>query len=161
MNSDMQENITTMPTRNQQKSNRDLDRKEVVRIKDFMVGLMAPDCGCIEFTSQEIATSHLWALNLLRSANGFLFQGSSLYVSMTVQENLEFPLRRHKEKLGIIDDTMPLVLEVLESVKLERTMNLIPEKRLGGMKRRIALARKFILKPKNKSLNEPTNSLIP
>ena len=86
---------------------------------------------------------------------------------MTVQENLEFPLRRHKEKLGIIDDTIPLVLdvlevlEVLESVKLERTMNLIPEKRLGGMKRRIALARKFILKPKNKSLNEPTNSLIP
>ena len=60
---------------------------------------------------------------------------------MTVRENLEFPMRRHKEKLGDITDTTPLVLEALESVGLADAIDLMPEELSGGMKRRVALAR--------------------
>jgi phospholipid/cholesterol/gamma-HCH transport system ATP-binding protein len=80
---------------------------------------------------------------------------------MTVRENLEFPMRRHKEKLGNVTDTEPLVLEALESVGLAHTMNLMPEELSGGMKRRVALARTLILRPKIILYDEPTSGLDP
>jgi phospholipid/cholesterol/gamma-HCH transport system ATP-binding protein len=126
-----------------------------------LIGLMKPDSGYIEILGKEIATLDRKALDELRSDIGFLFQGSALYDSMTVRENLEFPMRRHKQKLGIVSDTTPLVLEALENVGLAHTMDLMPEELSGGMKRRIALARTLILKPKVILYDEPTSGLDP
>jgi len=126
-----------------------------------LVGLLAPDSGYIAVMGKEINTLDRTALDTLRSDIGFLFQGSALYDSMTVRENLEFPMRRHREKLGNIGDTTPLVLEALENVGLGHTMDLMPEELSGGMKRRVALARTLILKPKIILYDEPTSGLDP
>ena len=100
-------------------------------------------------------------LDELRTEIGFLFQGSALYDSMSVRENLEFPLRRHTKKFGIIEDTTPLVMEALESVGLAHAIDLMPNELSGGMKRRIALARTLILKPKIILYDERTTGLDP
>lgn len=126
-----------------------------------LVGLMQPDRGFISVMGQEIKTLDRETLDALRSDIGFLFQGSALYDSMTVRENLEFPLRRHTEKVGMVADTEPLVLEALESVGLAQTMNLMPAELSGGMKRRVALARALILRPKIILYDEPTSGLDP
>ncbi len=70
-------------------------------------------------------------------------------------------MRRHREKLGEIRDTTPFVLEALESVGLEHTMELMPAELSGGMKRRVALARAIILRPKIICYDEPTSGLDP
>ena len=126
-----------------------------------LVGLMRPDSGYVSVMGKEITKLDRDALDMLRSDIGFLFQGSALYDSMTVRENLEFPMRRHKEKLGVVTDTLPLVLEALESVGLAHTMDLMPEELSGGMKRRVALARTLILRPKIILYDEPTSGLDP
>ena len=126
-----------------------------------LVGLMQPDSGYIYVMGKEIKLLDRTTLDILRSEIGFLFQGSALYDSMTVRENLEFPMRRHKEKLGIIKDTTPLVLEALESVGLADAIDLMPEELSGGMKRRVALARTLILRPKIILYDEPTSGLDP
>lgn len=126
-----------------------------------LVGLMTPDSGYIEVMGREIGALDRQNLDELRSDIGFLFQGSALYDSMTVQENLEFPMRRHKEKLGVVQDTTPLVVEALENVGLGHTMDLMPSELSGGMKRRVALARTLILKPKIILYDEPTSGLDP
>ncbi len=126
-----------------------------------LVGLMQPDSGFLSVMGKEIKTLDRKTLDALRSDIGFLFQGSALYDSMTVRENLEFPMRRHKEKLGNIEDTAPLVLEALENVGLAHTMDLMPSELSGGMKRRVALARTLILKPKIILYDEPTSGLDP
>ncbi len=126
-----------------------------------LVGLMQPDSGYISVMGREIQKMDRQDLDQLRADIGFLFQGSALYDSMTVRENLEFPMRRHKDKLGSITDTTPLVLEALENVGLAHTMDLMPEELSGGMKRRVALARTLILKPKIILYDEPTSGLDP
>lgn len=126
-----------------------------------LVGLMQPDSGYIAVMGKEIKLLDRTTLDILRSEIGFLFQGSALYDSMTVRENLEFPMRRHKEKLGDITDTSPLVLEALESVGLADAIDLMPEELSGGMKRRVALARTLILRPKIILYDEPTSGLDP
>ena len=126
-----------------------------------LVGLMHPDSGYISVMGHNISELDQETLDTLRADIGFLFQGSALYDSMTVRENLEFPMRRHKEKLGNITDTTPFVLEALESVGLEHTMALMPEELSGGMKRRVALARAIILRPKIIFYDEPTSGLDP
>jgi len=82
-------------------------------------------------------------------------------IQCLVRENLEFPLRRHTKKFGKIKDTTPLVIEALESVGLANAINLMPNELSGGMKRRIALARTLILKPKIILYDEPTTGLDP
>lgn len=126
-----------------------------------LVGLMRPDSGYVSVMGREITKLDRDALDVLRSDIGFLFQGSALYDSMTVRQNLEFPMRRHKEKLGEVSDTLPLVLEALDSVGLAHTMDLMPEELSGGMKRRVALARTLILRPKIILYDEPTSGLDP
>jgi len=126
-----------------------------------LVGLMLPDSGYVEVLGKEISKLDQIALDELRSDIGFLFQGSALYDSMTVRENLEFPMRRHRKKFEGIEDTLPLVKEALENVGLAHTMDLMPEELSGGMKRRVALARAIILKPKLILYDEPTSGLDP
>jgi phospholipid/cholesterol/gamma-HCH transport system ATP-binding protein len=126
-----------------------------------LIGLEEADDGSIEVMGKNIRTLTREALDELRTEVGFLFQGSALYDSMSVRENLEFPLRRHTKKFGIIKDTTPLVVEALESVGLANTIDLMPNELSGGMKRRIALARTLILKPKIILYDEPTTGLDP
>lgn len=126
-----------------------------------LIGLTEVDSGNIEIMGKNLRSLNQNELNELRTEVGFLFQGSALYDSMTVRENLEFPLRRHKQKFGIVDDTTPLVEEALNNVGLLNAINLMPAELSGGMKRRIALARTLILKPKIILYDEPTSGLDP
>ena len=126
-----------------------------------LIGLEEPDSGSIIVMGKDISTLNRDELDELRTEVGFLFQGSALYDSMTVRENLEFPLRRHTKKFGEIEDTTPLVMEALENVGLAHTINLMPEELSGGMKRRVALARTLILQPRIILYDEPTTGLDP
>ena len=126
-----------------------------------LVGLMEPDEGSIEVMGKDISTLNRVDMDELRTEIGFLFQGSALYDSMTVRENLEFPLRRHEHKFGTITDPEPLIIEALESVGLVDAIDLMPSELSGGMQRRVALARTLILKPKIILYDEPTSGLDP
>ncbi len=126
-----------------------------------LVGLEDFDNGSIKVLGKDIGTISDVEMDELRTQIGFLFQGSALYDSMTVRENLEFPLRRHVKKFGNIKNTTPLVMEALENVGLSRAIDLMPDELSGGMKRRIALARTLILKPGIILYDEPTTGLDP
>ena len=126
-----------------------------------LIGLEEPDNGTITIMGQNINNLEHSELDELRTEIGFLFQGSALYDSMTVRENLEFPLRRHTKKFGVIKDTTPMVMEALENVGLAHAIDLMPSELSGGMKRRIALARTLILQPKIILYDEPTTGLDP
>ncbi|HSM64288.1 MAG TPA: ATP-binding cassette domain-containing protein [Gillisia sp.] len=126
-----------------------------------LVGLMQADSGVIKIKDQDITSLGQKELDILRTEIGFLFQGSALYDSMTVRENLEFPLRRHKKKLGLDGNSEELVMEALENVGLANAIDLMPSELSGGMQRRIALARALILKPNIILYDEPTTGLDP
>jgi phospholipid/cholesterol/gamma-HCH transport system ATP-binding protein len=126
-----------------------------------LVGLLEADSGTISVMHNDITKLDQEALDILRADIGFLFQGSALYDSMTVRENLEFPLRRHTKKFGKHIDTNELVIEALENVGLANAIDLMPSELSGGMKRRVALARTLILQPKIILYDEPTSGLDP
>tara|TARA_R110001632_G_scaffold78767_8_gene176535 strand:- start:1680 stop:2432 length:753 start_codon:yes stop_codon:yes gene_type:complete len=126
-----------------------------------LVGLLEADSGYITIKDKNIISLGQESLDILRTEIGFLFQGSALYDSMTVRENLEFPLRRHKKRLHIKESNKDLVLEALENVGLVHAMDLMPSELSGGMKRRVALARALILKPSIIIYDEPTTGLDP
>lgn len=126
-----------------------------------IVGLIQPDSGSIRVKDHDITTMGQKELDLLRTEIGFLFQGSALYDSMTVRENLEFPLRRNKDKIKDFPGTDILVEEILESVGLLHAIDLMPSELSGGMQRRVALARALILKPQIIMYDEPTTGLDP
>lgn len=125
-----------------------------------MVGLMKPDSGTITVLGRNVFSLSPKELNDLRLQIGFSFQGSALYDSMTVRENLEFPLRRN---LGITrrDELKELVMNALEDVGLEHTVNQMPAELSGGMRKRVGIARTLILKPKIMLYDEPTSGLDP
>lgn len=125
-----------------------------------MVGLMEPDSGSVQVLGKDISKLSQQEMDELRTEIGFLFQGSALYDSMTVRENLEFPLRRHTNKFDL-KNTDELVIEALKNVGLEHTVDQMPEELSGGMQRRIALARALILQPKIIFYDEPTSGLDP
>jgi len=128
-----------------------------VMIKCLM-GLMQPDSGEIEIMDKKVLELEQSDLDQLRKKIGFLFQGSALYDSMTVRENLEFPLRKQDMPRKEKDK---LVHQALQSVGLLEAIELVPNELSGGMKRRVALARAIILHPKIIIYDEPTTGLDP
>jgi phospholipid/cholesterol/gamma-HCH transport system ATP-binding protein len=125
-----------------------------------LVGLLKPDSGEINVLGYDVPTLSLKELNELRLQVGFSFQGSALYDSMSVRENLEFPLKRN---LGIYDRSklQGLVKKSLEDVGLESAINMHPAELSGGMKKRVGIARTLILNPKIMLYDEPTAGLDP
>jgi len=123
-----------------------------------MVGLVHPDQGEIRLFDTDIATVSAKELNQLRIKVGFLFQNAALYDSMTVRENLAFPLRRHVKNLSDIE-VEQTIIETLESVGLTASIDKMPSELSGGMRKRIGLARTLILKPEIILYDEPTTGL--
>lgn len=123
-----------------------------------IIGLMAPNSGTIKVFGEEVTKLSHNELDEMRAKVGFLFQSNALYDSMTIRENLEFPLRRHWIK-DSKQNMKELVVEALANVGLENTINMKPSELSGGMKKRIALARTLILKPKIILYDEPTSGL--
>ena len=125
-----------------------------------IIGLLEPDSGYINVLGENVIDLDEEALDRLRVKIGFLFQGNALYDSMTVRQNLEFPLRRHWLTIAQ-EDVNQMVMEALENVGLGETVDMMPEELSGGMRKRIALARTLILKPEIILYDEPTTGLDP
>jgi phospholipid/cholesterol/gamma-HCH transport system ATP-binding protein len=125
-----------------------------------IIGLLKPDKGSIRIFDRDIADLSHDQFDQVRAKVGFLFQSNALYDSMTVRENLEFPLRRHWMKLKA-PDIQKMVMESLEDVGLPHTVDMMPAELSGGMRKRIALARTLILKPDVILYDEPTTGLDP
>ncbi len=125
-----------------------------------MVGLIKPDAGEINVLGYNVSSLSPRELNELRLKVGFSFQGSALYDSMSVWQNLAFPLQRN---LGIFDhkELDKRIMESLEDVDLARAAHQMPSELSGGMKKRIGIARTLILRPEIMLYDEPTAGLDP
>ncbi len=125
-----------------------------------IIGLIKPDSGIVSVFGNDVSKLSHDDLDQMRAKVGFLFQSNALYDSMTIRENLEFPLRRHwlKDTKDTIND---LVLDALTNVGLADTIDMKPSELSGGMKKRVALARTLILKPEIILYDEPTSGLDP
>ena len=126
----------------------------------LIVGLLSSDSGEINVFGKNVLDIDKNTLAEIRKKIGFLFQSGALYDSMTVKQNLEFPLRRIKKELNEkqIDEK---VLEVLENVGLVDALNKMPSQLSGGMRKRISLARTIIVDPEIMLYDEPTTGLDP
>ena len=125
-----------------------------------IIGLLKPDSGQIKVFGEEVTGISIHQLDKIRTKIGFLFQGNALYDSMTIRENLEFPLRRHWINISQ-KETDEMVMEALDNVKLPFTAEMMPGELSGGMQKRVALARTMILKPDIILYDEPTTGLDP
>ena len=123
-------------------------------------GLLKPDSGEVKVLGEDVYTLTSKDWDALRLRIGFSFQNSALYDSMTVRENLEFPLVRNKRNLTRkeINDS---VEEVLAGVGLSQAINQLPSELSGGQRKRIGIARTLILKPDIMMYDEPTAGLDP
>jgi len=126
-----------------------------------IINLIEPDQGRIKVLDRFVDELDPEALDELRAKVGFLFQSNALYDSMTVRENLEFPLRRHWSTELREKGANQAVTEALEDVGLEHTIDMMPAELSGGMRKRIALARTLILRPAIILYDEPTTGLDP
>ena len=125
-----------------------------------IVGLLRPDGGTLMVLGKEITALNEDELREVREKVGFLFQGAALYDSMTVRQNLEFPLRRVL-KLKDQSEIDKRVEEMLTNVGLADSIDKMPSDLSGGMKKRIGLARTLILNPEIMLYDEPTTGLDP
>ncbi|MDO9376438.1 MAG: ATP-binding cassette domain-containing protein [Bacteroidota bacterium] len=123
-----------------------------------LVGLIRADQGEISVFGNNITTLDSNNLNAVRIRMGFLFQNAALYDSMTVRENLAFPLKRHQKDISD-EDLDKTIRESLDSVGLEEAIDKMPSELSGGMRKRIGLARTLILKPEIMLYDEPTTGL--
>ncbi|MFD2245261.1 ABC transporter ATP-binding protein [Pontibacter ruber] len=123
-------------------------------------GLLKPDEGYVNVLGEEVDRLTPKELDALRLKIGFSFQNSALYDSMTVKENLEFPLIRHAKDLTQKDRDR-IISVVLEAVGLSQAMNQMPSELSGGQRKRIGIARTLILKPEIMLYDEPTAGLDP
>lgn len=126
----------------------------------IMVQLLKQDEGLVKILGQDISKLSLRDLNKLRLKIGFAFQASALYDSMTVRENLEFPLTRNIKNLSRKEIDYR-VEQLLDSVGLPQTINQMPAELSGGQKKRIGVARTLILNPEIMLYDEPTAGLDP
>ena len=122
--------------------------------------LLKADQGTITVLGEEVNALKTEDLNEIRKKIGFLFQSGALYDSMTVKENLEFPLRRIKKDLTR-SEIDAKVTETLANVGLEDVLNKMPSELSGGMRKRISLARTIIVDPEIMLYDEPTTGLDP
>ncbi|KUO63668.1 ABC transporter ATP-binding protein [bacterium BRH_c32] len=123
------------------------------------VGLLKPDIGTVKINDKAINKITLKELNEVRKEIGFLFQGAALYDSMSVRENLQFPLKRHFDMTQKeLDDK---TISTLELVSLADAVDKMPSELSGGMRKRIGLARSIITDPKLMLYDEPTTGLDP
>lgn len=123
-----------------------------------LVGLMQADKGTINVFGKDITKLDETGLNEIRLRIGFLFQNGALYDSMSVRENLSFPLMRHSASLNLIE-VDKAVIDILTSVGLKDAIDKMPSELSGGMKKRVGLARTLILKPEILLYDEPTTGL--
>jgi phospholipid/cholesterol/gamma-HCH transport system ATP-binding protein len=126
----------------------------------IIVGLLKPDVGDVNVLGREVSRQDDQQLRELRLKVGFSFQNSALYDSMTVRENLEFPLVRNSKNMrrSEIDKS---VETVLDAVGLSQTINQLPSELSGGQRKRIGIARTLILQPEIMLYDEPTAGLDP
>ncbi|MEI6885766.1 MAG: ATP-binding cassette domain-containing protein [Bacteroidota bacterium] len=125
-----------------------------------IVGLLHSDGGTINVFGKDLSTLSRQEMSELKQRIGFLFQSGALYDSMTVKENLEFPLRRIKKDLNE-KEISEKVHEVLENVGLADALHKMPSQLSGGMRKRISLARTIIVDPMIMLYDEPTTGLDP
>lgn len=126
----------------------------------IIAGLLSPDRGQVKVFGQSVPDLDKKELNALRLKIGFSFQNSALYDSMTVRENLEFPLVRNIKNMtrAEIDKA---VEEVIDGVGLKKTLDQMPSELSGGQRKRIGIARTLIMNPKIMLYDEPTAGLDP
>jgi phospholipid/cholesterol/gamma-HCH transport system ATP-binding protein len=125
-----------------------------------IVRLLNPDAGTIKVLGSQVTSLNRKELGELRKKIGFLFQSGALYDSMTVKQNLEFPLRRIKKNLTK-KEINEKVTGVLENVGLADSLNKMPSQLSGGMRKRISLARTIVVDPLIMLYDEPTTGLDP
>ncbi|MCX2430595.1 MULTISPECIES: ABC transporter ATP-binding protein [unclassified Pedobacter] len=126
----------------------------------IIVGLLRPDSGLVNVLGQKVDEISYQELLDLRLRIGFSFQNSALYDSMTVRDNLEFPLVRNRKDLTK-SEVNALIEEMLDAVGLAQTINQMPSELSGGQRKRIGIARTLILKPEIMLYDEPTAGLDP
>lgn len=126
----------------------------------ILVGLLKSDSGEVKVLGQEVDALSEKELNALRLRIGFSFQSSALYDSMSIRQNLEFPLKMNVKNISKKDMNLA-VEEVLNAVGLEDKINQMPAELSGGQRKRIGIARTLILKPEIMLYDEPTAGLDP
>jgi len=125
-----------------------------------IVGLLKSDGGTIKVLGENVNELNSDGMSTLRKKIGFLFQSGALYDSMTVKENLEFPLQRIRKDLTK-KEMDEKILEVLENVGLADALYKMPSQLSGGMRKRISLARTIVVDPQIMLYDEPTTGLDP
>ena len=126
----------------------------------IIIGLLKPDSGQVVVLGQDVEQLRGQALDTFRQKVGFSFQSSALYDSMSIRENLEFPLVRNVRNLSRAEINRS-VEEALDDVGLLQTINQMPSELSGGQRKRVGIARTLILKPEIMLYDEPTSGLDP